>query len=406
MAPRTSLADSSMTEPSAVPRHLLSVWNPSYADDAMDRHLEVLLRWAAREAQGEVDAADVYVWWAKLRSPNRDEPLAHKDDVLALQEQIDAGVETHLYLTDYRSLYAGHLVEVTGREVPRKEPGELDHMPAYYRDREVDVWFRLADIRRLIAGDGPATNEELRNLLNVRYHHRPVSIYGGMVDLPLVVERQDGATWFADSEDLTGGRRWVVRDSELRGETERLSAELRDNLLGQEIWEALHPTSRTFLTTGEAVFRSRRDDPGFDFSPTAVEYCKAIETELNAAIFPAIQPSMASRPAQERIIEDRKGTIDLGRAVPRQTIGSIQHFLLNRPEMKRAVGDAFPDRDAAWLTTTLPAELEPLLGLRNPAAHDERITRERIAAWRQKILGIGCEGLLVRIVRIKLEGRA
>ncbi|MCK5448844.1 MAG: hypothetical protein KAJ43_11915, partial [Gemmatimonadetes bacterium] len=364
-----------MTEPNAVPRHLLSVWNPSYADDAMDRHLEVMLRWAAREAQGEVDDPEVYVWWAKLRSPNRDEPLAHKDDLLALQAQIDAGVETHLYLTDYRSLYAGHLVEVTDRDVPGDDPDELGHMPSYYQDREVDCWFRLADIRRLIAGDGPATNEELRSLLNVRYHHRPVSIYGGMIELPLVVERQDGATWFADSEELTGGRRWVVRDSELRGETERLSAELRDNLLGQEIWEALHPTSRTFLTTGEAVFRSRRDDPGFDFSPTAVEYCKAIETELNAAIFPALQPIMAPKPASERVMQDKKGTIDLGRSVPRQTIGSVRHLLIERAEMKRAVAEAFPSRDAAWLAVTLPAELEPLLKLRNPAAHDERITR-------------------------------
>jgi len=394
-----------MTEPSAVPRHLLSVWNPSYADDAMDRHLEVLLRWAAGEAQGEADDADVYVWWAKLRSPNRDEPLAHKADVLALQAQIDAGAETHLYLTDYRSLYAGHLVEVTDRDVPGKDASEIGHMPAYYKDREVDCWFRLTDVRRLIAGDGPATNEELRNLLNVRYHHRPVSIYGGMVELPLVVERQDGATWFADSAELTGGRRWVVRDSELRGETERLSAELRDNLLGQEIWEALHPTSRTFLTTGEAVFRSRRDDPGFDFSPTAVEYCKAIETELNAAIFPAVQPVMVRKPMAEREIQDRDGVIDLGRSVPRQTIGSVRHLLSHRPEMKRAVEEAFPGRDAAWLTGTLPDELEPLLELRNPAAHEERITRERIASWRQRILGIGCEGLLVRIVRIKLEGR-
>jgi hypothetical protein len=395
-----------MTEPNAVPRHLLSVWNPSYADDAMDRHLEVLLRWAAQEAQGEVTDSEVYVWWAKLRSPNRDEPLVHKDDVLALQAQIDSGVETHLYLTDYRSLYAGHLVEVTGRDVPGEDSDELAHMPSYYRDREVDCWFRLADIRRLIAGDGPATNEELRNLLNVRYHHRPVSIYGGMIELPLLVERQDGATWFADSAELTGGRRWVVRDSELRGETERLSAELRDNLLGQEIWEALHPTSRTFLTTGEAVFRSRRDDPGFDFSPTAVEYCKAIETELNAAIFPAVQPSMAPKPASEREIRDGKNALDLGKSVPRQTIGAVRHLLVNRPELKRGVEETFPERDAAWLLATLPAELEPLLKLRNPAAHDERITRERIAAWRQRILGIGCEGLLVRIVRIKLEGRA
>jgi len=395
-----------MTEPNAVPRHLLSVWNPSYADDAMDRHVEVLLRWASREAEGEAEAGDVYVWWAKLRSVNRDEPLHHKADVLALQTQIDAGVETHLYLTDYRSLYAGQLVEVTDRDIPGERPDERAHMPAYYRDREVDVWFRLADIRRLIAGDGPATNEELRNLLNVRYHHRPVSMYGGMVELPLLVERQDGATWFSDLDDLTGGRRWVVRDSELRGETERLSAELRDNLLGPEIWEALHPTSRTFLTTGEAVFRSRREDPGFDFSPTAVEYCKAIETELNAALFPTVQTVLASSPPGDREVPGASRTIDLGRSVPRQTIGAVRHLLCHRPELKGAVRKAFPERDARWLLETLPDELEPLLELRNPAAHAERIKREQIARWRQKILGIGCEGLLVRIVRIKLEGRA
>ena len=56
-----------MTEPNAIPRHLLSVWNPSYADDAMDRHLEVLLRWAASEAQGEADDADVYVLFEQVR---------------------------------------------------------------------------------------------------------------------------------------------------------------------------------------------------------------------------------------------------------------------------------------------------------------------------------------------------
>jgi len=36
--------------------------------------------------------------------------------------------------------------------------------------------------------------EQLRQLRNVRYHDQRVSLYGGMVDLPLVVTRPDGAT--------------------------------------------------------------------------------------------------------------------------------------------------------------------------------------------------------------------
>ena len=98
------------------PRHLLTVWNPSYAEDALDAHLRVLLRWAER-SRDPADAAspeeDVYVWWAKIRSPRRDGELPHAAEIAAIQSQIDDGVETHLYLTDYRSLYVGQLGEVT-----------------------------------------------------------------------------------------------------------------------------------------------------------------------------------------------------------------------------------------------------------------------------------------------------
>jgi hypothetical protein len=39
--------------------------------------------------------------------------LPHAAEIAAIQSQIDDAVETHLYLTDYRSLYVGQLGEVT-----------------------------------------------------------------------------------------------------------------------------------------------------------------------------------------------------------------------------------------------------------------------------------------------------
>jgi hypothetical protein len=140
-----------MTEASAVPRHLLSVWNPSYADDAMDRHLEVLLRWAAQRKEGKVPEEDVYVWWAKVRSPNRQGPLPHRDEVLALRDQVAAETETHLYLTDYSSLYVARIVDLTDADVPTEWEDERDHMPRYYEGLAADFWFQLWDIRRLVA---------------------------------------------------------------------------------------------------------------------------------------------------------------------------------------------------------------------------------------------------------------
>ena len=102
------------------PTHLLTVWNPSYVDDAMDAHLRVLLRWAERRDRGEAAPDDVYVWWAKLRSPRREGDLPHVDDVLALNEQITADVETHLYLTDYRIMPTS---ERSARRCPRRRAG-------------------------------------------------------------------------------------------------------------------------------------------------------------------------------------------------------------------------------------------------------------------------------------------
>ncbi len=112
-------------------RHLLTVWNPAYAEDPLDAHLRVLLRWAERSRDAADDATpdDVYVWWAKLRSPRRDGALPHAAEIAAIESQIEAGEETHLYLTDYRSLYVGDLGEITTDAV-LEDPDERDHAPS------------------------------------------------------------------------------------------------------------------------------------------------------------------------------------------------------------------------------------------------------------------------------------
>src|SRR3972149_5108852 len=92
---------------------------------------------------GQAEADEVYVWWGKIRSKNRDGRLKHHDQVTALDAQAQAGTETHLYLTDYRSLYVAEVGEVTDEDV-REDEGEARHAA---------FWFRLFDIRRLV-GDG------------------------------------------------------------------------------------------------------------------------------------------------------------------------------------------------------------------------------------------------------------
>ena len=101
-----------------LPHHLVTVWNPSYAQDAMD-------------------------------------------------EQVRAGTETHLYLTDYRSLYVAWVGEITAEHLPKEQPEELDHMPSYYRDQFADFWFQLWDIRRLVGDDPGGVGEGRDEVLGI-----------------------------------------------------------------------------------------------------------------------------------------------------------------------------------------------------------------------------------------------
>jgi len=86
------------------PQHLVTVWNPTYATNALEAHVRVLLDWARRQ---DVDPDDVYVWWGKVKSSQRQSAMPHFEAVVALSPDPDADLspEVHLYLTDYRSLY-------------------------------------------------------------------------------------------------------------------------------------------------------------------------------------------------------------------------------------------------------------------------------------------------------------
>ena len=277
-------------------------------------------------------------------------------------------------------------------------------MPDYYRQQRDDLWFRIIDMRRIVSNDTVGVIEELKQLGNTRYHDRLVSLYGGMFELPLIVTRDDGRQWFPEATSLTDGRLCVQHDADLRGQTAAMARELRDNLLGPAVWPVLDPTTRTFLASADAVYRQRRDDPGFDFSAPAIEYSKAVEAELNALIFRLIREPLSRASYAERTANVDGRPMDLGDDVAHQPLGTLVNLLKHDDAMKRGIRLAFTNtNDARWLLGELPSHLDPIVAIRNPAAHTARLERHDVAELRARILGIGCEGLITQIARVRLR---
>ncbi|MGH7627878.1 MAG: hypothetical protein ACREOF_00500 [Gemmatimonadales bacterium] len=371
-------------------RHLVGVWNPSYATDAMQEHLALLLRFIGEHRDGKLPVEDVFVWWGRIRSGNRQKPLVHLDDVLSLGESLEQrDAEAHLYLTDYRSLYVGELLEITDDDV-RVDDGP--HVPAYYADYQCDYWFRLGDVRRLVQDDTVQVIAELRELRNVHYNDRPVSLYGGMVDLPLIVTRDDGVRYFDRSErtGLLDGRFWADIDASRTG-LGAIERDLRENLLGEAVWAALEPSARTFIAAAEQTLRTNRNAPGFDFAGVVLNLAKACEVQANHVV----RVALAKAPLKERQVKRKAGTVDVVMDGP-LSLGELARTLREEEALRRALGGR--GRGARWLANEGAHALENLSRYRNPAAHSDPISLPDALRLRDHWLGVGCQGHLVQLV--------
>ncbi len=371
----------------------------------MEATLTTLLAAARAATTSADDEDDIRVWWGKIRSPNRQQPMAHLNELLALDAAIHDGddssgegatavAEVHLYLTDYRSLYVAHVGEIT-TEDPRGFEPELVPAAVYPSDVDCDCWFQLFDVRRLVLDDTRAVVDELKLLRNLRYHGRPVSLYGGMVDLPLIVTRRDGARWFDDATrtGLTDGKLWVEFDAELSG-VGATAASLRDDVLGETAWAALDPAARIFVANAEKLWRDHRGDAGFDFSPVVVNLAKAYEVQLATRLGAA----RAKLEHSEWMISVDGRSVHILDGSP--GLGAIGRALADGP-LRGAVQRLFEHGE--WATVSLPPIVRDLADTRNAAAHRERVSREDARRLRDRNLGVGCHGSLLDLAKVRLR---
>lgn len=376
--------------------HLLTVWNPTYEADALQLHLEVLLAAMREERDGTRERDDVFVWWGKVRSVNRQAPLPHLHDVLAVDAQIDTddpdAPEVQIYLTDYRSLYVAHVGGVRSGNDFTPEA----QVPAYYSAHRLkcDCWFQLWDIRELVSDDTTAVATTLATLRNTRYNDRPVSIYGGVVDLPLLVTCPDGTRWFDDAtrERYTGGRFWSEFDAEQHGVGE-MQRELRLNRFGTTAWTALDPGVRRFVASAESMFRAHRDDMGFELSPVIVSLANAMEVQVNLLLRAAMRG--ASSDVRFTNVEGQSVDLSQSGALSLGALARVINETKVRCDWLRSKLE-----QGEWFVSSLPPILAELAEQRNDAAHGKGVSREVVVRVRERLVGVGSVGVLLELARV------
>ena len=82
------------------------------------------------------------------------------------------------------------------------------------------------------------------------------------------------------------------------------------------------------------------------------------------------------------------------------TLGQLALLIGENQEINEGLRKQFESTGGAWFVASLPAILNELADVRNPAAHSASLDRDSVRRLRSRYVGVGCEGELVRLSKV------
>jgi hypothetical protein len=83
------------------------------------------------------------------------------------------------------------------------------------------------------------------------------------------------------------------------------------------------------------------------------------------------------------------------------SLGELARVIGGERELNEALATVLDQ--AGWLRGSFPAIAADLAAVRNAGAHSAMIDRIRGAHWRNRLVGVGCEGDLVTLAKVRLR---
>jgi hypothetical protein len=143
----------------------------------------------------------------------------------------------------------------------------------------------------------------------------------------------------------------------------------------------------------ERTFREHRRDPAADLSPVLVGYAKVLEVQVNELL----RRVMHDAPDAARRVKLGDTTRLLPAALP-LTLGQIGYALGGEPALGEYLRKAL--QLGAWFTSDFAAFADGFAEARNPAAHGDTVLRETVVQWRNRLLGVGAEGIVGKLAAV------
>jgi hypothetical protein len=81
------------------------------------------------------------------------------------------------------------------------------------------------------------------------------------------------------------------------------------------------------------------------------------------------------------------------------SLGQLAHVLRPRGALQRALRQRLENGD--WFVDSFPGVLNEVVQVRNPGVHRERVARDSATRLRDKLVGVGCQGVFSELAKVQ-----
>jgi len=367
-------------------KNLLMLYNPYYQKDVIEQHVDVLLN------------SDTHkVALGKVRSKLRDYEHPFSEILNKVYDAVSEDNYMQLFLTDYASMYVAKVEKVLA-----SVPEEMK--PTYYKEKDLEVenWFVISDIRRVVHSDFEQVRDSvLGNFTVPNFGNHHYAVYGNEYVYPLMVEQDEPLEYFADVED---GFLYCTEMFKSQQSLD-IKQKLIDYRFGKVIFNAFHPNTQDALIASEMEFHENKDDPLYDFTSVVIKLSKAFEKEVYLFMRLFFEKLMSYNCELENIrytVQGRNFTL-FDYLSQKPNLGTTIYLLKNSDIRKSIKEDIKNTRLAYFAAVTIPEIVGFLQPIRNESVHGESSSLAECMLLREKLIGIGENGVLCELILKKRE---
>lgn len=359
--------------------NLVILYNPYYQSDVIEQHLAIL-RDNRKVAFGKVRS--------KIKSAE------HQFESKLDKIYLDTNEKNHLllFLTDYANLFVAKVEKVTSEDMSSISP-------KYYQEKnlEVEQWYIITDIKELVRNDFQNIRDNyLANFTTPNFEDHTYAVYGNSYIYPLIVDMKQEIDYFEDF--VTKHYHNVYKSQEY--------LDIKNGLLqfsfGKRYTNFMHPNSMDNIISAEIEYQENKQNPLYDFTSIVVKYSKTIEQELYLFFKSIIDFLSEENPTIldiEYSVQKFDYTLhDIFNHKP--NLGTYK-YLLGQRTIQNELRDKCNKQVQYYTSRTIPNHINTIQEIRNETIHGNPPKLIEVETLRDKIIGIGCESMIIELVKIR-----